>query len=81
MDFLGNHCMSVVSDGKNSEKALIFGGIQNTIDETIEEIRSSLSNKSFLITLNSRINPKSLFKDFRPKKTGAARAVSHAVNN
>lgn len=27
LDFIGNHCMSVVSDNENYEKVLIFGGI------------------------------------------------------
>jgi len=79
---MGNHCMSVVSDGEAYEKVLIFGGIQNMIGDSIEEIRSSLSNKSFLITLNSRQNQKSLFKEIKPKKTGAlvGRASSQVLN-
>ena len=31
MDFIGNHCMSVISDGENYERVLIFGGISNTV--------------------------------------------------
>jgi|Transcript_24891 hypothetical protein len=73
IDFLGNHCMSVVSDYENYEKVLIFGGISNSIGNSIEEIRSSLSNKSFLITLNSRQATKSLFKEIKqPRKNGRA---------
>jgi len=54
IDYLGNHCMSVVSDFENYEKVLIFGGISNSIGDSLEEMKSSLSNKAFLITLNSR---------------------------
>ena len=68
MDFLGNHCVSVVSDGESYEKALIFGGIQNTIGDSIEEMRSTLNNNSFLITLNQRANAKLLFKEIKPRK-------------
>ena len=27
MDYIGNHCMSVISDGETYERVLIFGGI------------------------------------------------------
>ena len=27
IDYMGNHCMSVVYDGENYEKVLVFGGI------------------------------------------------------
>ena len=54
IDYLGNHCTSVVSDMENYEKVLIFGGISNSIGDSVEEIKSNLSNKSFLFTLNSR---------------------------
>ena len=64
---LGNHCMAVVSDNESYEKVLIFGGISNKVGETIEDIRSSLSNRAFLITLNSRSAGKSLFKEQSPK--------------
>ena len=49
---MGNHCMSVVTDNESYEKVLIFGGISNSIGETISDIRSSLSNKAFLLTCN-----------------------------
>ena len=70
MDYIGNHCMSVVTDNENYEKVLIFGGIQNIIGDSIEEIRSNLSNKSFLVTLNSRQAIKNLFKEMKPKRRG-----------
>lgn len=31
MDFVGNHAMSVITDGDNYERVLIFGGICNTV--------------------------------------------------
>ena len=31
MDFVGNHCMSVVTDGESYERILLFGGITNVI--------------------------------------------------
>jgi len=64
IDYIANHCMSVVSDYESYEKVLIFGGIQNFAGNSIEEIRSSLSNQSFLLSLNSRPVPKNnLFKE------------------
>lgn len=54
IDYIGNHSMAVVSDNEAYEKILIFGGITNQVGDTLEDIRSNLSNKSFLITLNSR---------------------------
>ena len=66
IDYMGNHCMGVVTDNENYEKMLIFGGISNSVGSSLEEIRSSLSNKSFLITLNSRQQTKSLFKEVKP---------------
>lgn len=62
IDHMGNHCMGVVSDNESYEKVLIFGGISNQIGNCVEEIRSALSNKAFLLTLNSRNAAKSLFK-------------------
>ena len=50
---VGNHCMGVVSDDESYEKVLIFGGIQNKVTgDTIDDIRSNLSNQAFLVTLN-----------------------------
>ena len=64
---LGNHSMGVVSDGESYEKILIFGGIANQVGTSIEDITSSLSNKAFLVSLNSRSVTKSLFtKDGPP---------------
>jgi len=31
MDFVGNHCMAVQTDGESYERVLLFGGISNTI--------------------------------------------------
>ena len=37
--FVGNHCMSVVSDDETYEKILIFGGIQNQVTgDSVETI-------------------------------------------
>ena len=63
--------MAVVSDYESYEKVLIFGGISNQVGESIEEIRSSLSNRAFLITLNSRSQGKSLFKENNGKNPSA----------
>ena len=54
LQHMGNHCMSVVSDNESYEKILIFGGISNQTGDRVEDIRSALSNKAFLVTLNSR---------------------------
>ena len=62
IDYMGNHCMGVVSDNESYEKCLIFGGISNKIGERMEDIKSSLSNKAYLITLNSRKQGATLFK-------------------
>ena len=73
--------MSVVTDYENYEKVLIFGGIQNSVGDSIEDIKSSLSNKSFLITLNSRQNAKSLFKEIKqPKAKIPGRASSQVLS-
>ena len=63
IEHIGNHSMAVVSDNETYEKVLIFGGISNSIGSSIEDIKSSLSNKPFLITLNSRSQGKNLFKE------------------
>ena len=31
MDFIGNHCMSVITDGDSYERVLLFGGISNIV--------------------------------------------------
>ena len=38
--YIGNHCMSVVSEDDSYEKVLIFGGITNSIGSSIEDIKS-----------------------------------------
>ena len=38
MDFVGNHCMSVVTDGESYERVLIFGGITNVIKGVKEPV-------------------------------------------
>lgn len=48
---MGNHCMSIVTDSESYERILIFGGIANQIGDTIEDIKSSLSNKAYLVTV------------------------------
>ena len=61
IDHMGNHAMGVVSDYESYEKILIFGGISNTVGTSVEQITSALSNKSYLVTLNSRNANKNLF--------------------
>ena len=63
--------MGVVTDYENYEKMLIFGGISNSVGESLEEIKSSLSNKAFVVTLNSRQQTKSLFKEIKPVRRPA----------
>lgn len=60
---MGNHSMGVVTDGESYEKILIFGGISNTIGDTIDEMKSALSNRAFLLSLNAKAQGKGLFKD------------------
>ena len=33
MDYIGNHCMSVITDGESYERVLLFGGISNTVGD------------------------------------------------
>ena len=47
----GNHSMGIVTDSESYERILIFGGIANQIGDTIEDIKSSLSNKAYLVTV------------------------------
>ena len=51
MNYIGNHCQGVISDSESYEKVLIFGGISNEIGEDISQVKSTLSNSAFLITL------------------------------
>jgi len=82
-----NHCMSVISDGENYEKILVFGGISNYVEgltsesssptttkkkgssftyrtpAEIAQMKSSLSNKSYIITVQQRSQFKNYFKE------------------
>lgn len=61
IDHIGNHTVSVISDGDGFEKIVIFGGITNQPGDTMEDLTSAISNKTFLINVNQR-QGKSLFK-------------------
>jgi hypothetical protein len=46
IDSVGNMCMSVISDGDDFEKVIVFGGISNTVseDKSPDKVVSYLSN-------------------------------------
>ena len=79
--FVGNHCMSVVSDNETYERILLFGGIQNQVTgDSVETIQSSLSNQAFLVSLNQRQQGKSLFKEIEQKGSHATLSALRKVS-
>jgi len=62
---IGNHCMSVVSDGETYEKILIFGGIESNSENAtdVSQVQSHLSNKTYIVNVQQRSAGKSFFKD------------------
>ena len=62
IDYVGNHCLNVVTDNESYEKILLFGGISNQVGETVADLKSTISNRTFIITLQQRTTGKSLFK-------------------
>lgn len=65
--------MGVITDGDQFEKIIIFGGIQNVVEQKKSEgnevsidagtVSSFLSNKCFLVQIQQRSQGKSFFKD------------------
>lgn len=51
VDYIGNHCMQVVTDGDTYEKIIVFGGISNRVSEDLDpdKVESFLSNTTYLI--------------------------------
>jgi len=49
MDFLGNHCSTVLSDGDSFERVIIFGGITNSPGKDIADVTSFLSNQTLIL--------------------------------
>jgi hypothetical protein len=51
LDFVGNHCMTVVTDGDSYEKIIVFGGISNIPgeDKSIANVTSFMSNQTYII--------------------------------
>lgn len=69
---MGNHTMSVITDGEQYEKIVVFGGIKNEVKRvnqiTSQEakqdsatVMSFLSNKCFLVSIQQRSAGKLLF--------------------
>lgn len=51
LDFVGNHCLAVVTDGDNYERVVMFGGIYNYPSEEVSEVKSFLSNHTVLMQM------------------------------
>lgn len=51
IDFVGNHCLAVVTDGDNFERMVMFGGINNFPCEEVSEVKSFLSNNTVLMQM------------------------------
>ena len=72
LDYIGNHSMSVITDGEQYEKIVVFGGIKNEVkrenqitnleaQQDSATVMSFLSNKCFLVSIQQRSAGKSLF--------------------
>ena len=81
IDYVGNHCLSVVTDNEAYEKVLLFGGISNQIGETVAELKSSISNHTFIITVQQRSAGKSFFKPVEPKDSALGSKLSKERNS
>ena len=49
LDYVGNHCLAVISDGDNWERMVMFGGICNYPSVDIADVKSTLSHNTILI--------------------------------
>jgi|688.fasta_scaffold294588_2 hypothetical protein len=49
LDYVGNHCLAVVSDSDSFERMVMFGGICNYPSADVADVKSSLSNNTVLI--------------------------------
>jgi hypothetical protein len=49
LDYIGNHCLAVVSDSDSFERMVMFGGICNYPSADVADVKSSLSNNTVLI--------------------------------
>ncbi len=45
MDFIGNHCMGVITEGDSYEKVCIFGGISNVVKGIQPSLNQSPTSK------------------------------------
>ena len=56
IDFMGNQCMTVVTDGNDYENIIVFGGIANNVgaDKNPDNVQSFLSNTTYLINIAQR---------------------------
>jgi hypothetical protein len=71
LSYMGNHCISVITDHEQFEKIVLFGGITNKVGETMADLTSEISNKTYLLTVSQRQGQKSLFKQ-RESTNGTA---------
>lgn len=64
IDFVGNHCMSIISDGDQYEKILVFGGISNRPGpkKEITDVESFLSNQTYIISVQQKNSNTMKFK-------------------
>ena len=57
MDYIGNHSMSVISDGENYERIIIFGGISNTIGDQKAQATSGATTPAGALKSQSQATP------------------------
>ena len=50
MDYMGNHCLAVFSDGDNYERIVLYGGLYNIPHKNVSEVKSFLSNQTLIMT-------------------------------
>ena len=75
IDFVGNHCLSAVTDNESYEKLLLFGGISNEVGDTMADLKSTISNRTFIVTVQQRTSGKSLFKEVEKKESALGSKV------
>lgn len=51
LSYLGNHCLTVMSDGDNFERIVVFGGIYNIPSEDVADVKSYLSNATHILQM------------------------------
>jgi len=56
IDFMGNQCLTVITDGSEYENIIVFGGIANAVgpEKDPNNVQSFLSNTTYLINIAQR---------------------------